>query len=54
MRTTLKYVFKDTMESLKRYMKNRDQWIMQWPGQLCITASQVRIVFTRNYVLLRN
>lgn len=44
MRETLKFISINVMNSLKKYLKSRDEWILQWPGQLCITASQVGIL----------
>jgi len=32
------------MDALKKNLKTRDKWILKWPGQLCITASQVCII----------
>lgn len=44
MRGILKLIFRNVMDSLKKNLKTRDQWILKWPGQLCITSSQVRIL----------
>ncbi|XP_026819508.1 dynein heavy chain 2, axonemal-like [Rhopalosiphum maidis] len=41
MRNTLKNKLKFVLEALKKNLKTRDQWILNWPGQLCITASQI-------------
>lgn len=45
MRESLKDIFKNVMNSLKKNLKSRDEWILKWPGQLCITASQVHILY---------
>ncbi|XP_050531221.1 dynein axonemal heavy chain 2 isoform X2 [Daktulosphaira vitifoliae] len=42
MRISLKSVFKDVKLALMKNLKNRDDWILHWPGQLCITASQIQ------------
>lgn len=44
MRSTLKNEFKNVNDSLMKSLQTRDEWIMKWPGQLCITASQVSIL----------
>lgn len=41
MRESLKQTLKQVITSLIRNLKTRDKWILEWPGQLCITASQV-------------
>lgn len=43
MRETLKDIFIYVMKSLMKHLRSRDEWILKWPGQLCITASQVHI-----------
>lgn len=45
MRRALKSLFKNVMESLKKNLKTRDEWILKWPGQLCITSSQVHACY---------
>ncbi|XP_050431508.1 dynein axonemal heavy chain 2 [Adelges cooleyi] len=42
MRASLKSMFKEVKLSLLKNLKNRDVWILNWPGQLCITASQIQ------------
>ncbi|XP_025080372.1 dynein heavy chain 2, axonemal-like isoform X3 [Pomacea canaliculata] len=42
MRWTLKEVLKNTRQALKKMLSKRDKWIKDWPGQLCITASQIQ------------
>lgn len=44
MRESLKYKLIHVLEALKKNLKTRDKWILKWPGQLCITASQVCII----------
>lgn len=44
MRETLNYELRFVLEALTKNLKNRDKWILKWPGQLCITASQVCII----------
>lgn len=41
MRYTLQTEFRQVMESLAINLKSREKWILKWPGQLCITSSQV-------------
>lgn len=41
MQDTLQILFKKVMISLEKNLNSRDVWILEWPGQLCITASQV-------------
>ncbi|KAL8578358.1 hypothetical protein ACOMHN_031732 [Nucella lapillus] len=42
MRWTLKEVLKNTRAALKKQLTKRDKWIKDWPGQLCITSSQMQ------------
>lgn len=42
MRSTLKELLKNCKISLKKNLTKRDKWIKEWPGQLCITASQMQ------------
>ncbi|XP_076454460.1 dynein axonemal heavy chain 2-like [Babylonia areolata] len=42
MRWTLKEVLKNTRTALKKQLNKRDRWIKDWPGQMCITASQIQ------------
>ncbi|KAK7469836.1 hypothetical protein BaRGS_00036165, partial [Batillaria attramentaria] len=42
MRWTLKESLKNTRSSLKKQLTKRDKWIKEWPGQMCITASQIQ------------
>ncbi|XP_014680873.1 PREDICTED: dynein heavy chain 2, axonemal-like [Priapulus caudatus] len=42
MRWTLKEQLKQTRLALKKNISKRDKWVKDWPGQLCITASQVQ------------
>lgn len=44
MRETLKHKLVFVLEALKKNLKTRDKWILKWPGQLCITASQVCVI----------
>jgi len=44
MRETLKHKLVFVLEALKKNLKSRDKWILKWPGQLCITASQVCVI----------
>lgn len=44
MRETLKNKLAHVLEALKKNLKTRDKWILKWPGQLCITASQVCVI----------
>ncbi|XP_025195967.1 dynein heavy chain 2, axonemal [Melanaphis sacchari] len=41
MRETLRHKLAIVLEALKKNLKTRDKWILKWPGQLCITASQI-------------
>lgn len=41
MRDCLKQTLKQVKLSLTKNLKTRDKWILEWPGQLCIAASQV-------------
>lgn len=45
MRYTLQIEFRQVMESLIINLKSRDKWVLKWPGQLCITSSQVYFMF---------
>jgi len=49
MRESLKYKLVNVLEELKKNLKTRDKWILKWPGQLCITASQVYKIFTGSF-----
>ena len=42
MRSTLKELLKNCKIALKKNLTKRDKWIKEWPGQLCITASQMQ------------
>jgi dynein heavy chain len=42
MRTTLKEILRQCKASLKKHLNKRDKWVREWPGQLCITASQMQ------------
>ncbi|ESP04959.1 hypothetical protein LOTGIDRAFT_184938 [Lottia gigantea] len=42
MRFTLKEVLKASRTSLKKNLTKRDKWIRDFPGQICITASQIQ------------
>ncbi|KAL8578353.1 Dynein heavy chain 2, axonemal [Nucella lapillus] len=42
MRWTLKEVLKNCRLALKKSLTKRDKWIKEWPGQMCITASQIQ------------
>ena len=35
-------VLKQTRVALKKHLNKRDKWIKEWPGQMCITASQIQ------------
>ncbi|VVC43185.1 Dynein heavy chain, domain-2,Dynein heavy chain domain,Dynein heavy chain, domain-1,Dynein heavy chain, P- [Cinara cedri] len=41
MRESLKELLKQVKVSLMKNLKTREKWIREWPGQLCITASQI-------------
>lgn len=41
MRLHLKDLLKQTRLALRKNLTKRDKWLLVWPGQLCITASQV-------------
>jgi len=41
MRNCLKQILKQVKLALTKNLKTRDKWILEWPGQLCIVASQV-------------
>lgn len=41
MRESLKQTLKQVKVSLTKNLKTREKWVLEWPGQLCITASQV-------------
>lgn len=43
MRGSLKEILKQVKVSLMKNLKTREKWIREWPGQLCITASQVSV-----------
>ncbi|XP_053403796.1 dynein axonemal heavy chain 2-like isoform X5 [Mercenaria mercenaria] len=42
MRFTLKKRLPECRNALKKSLTKRDKWIKEWPGQLCITASQIQ------------
>ncbi|XP_008181522.3 dynein heavy chain 2, axonemal [Acyrthosiphon pisum] len=42
MRNCLKQILKQVKLSLTKNLKTRDKWILEWPGQLCIAASQIQ------------
>ncbi len=42
MRSTLKDLLKSCKVALKKNLTKRDRWLKDWPGQLCITASQMQ------------
>ncbi|XP_075210256.1 dynein heavy chain 2, axonemal kl-2 [Lycorma delicatula] len=42
MRVTLKDELKSVRAALRKNLNKRDKWIKDWPGQLCITASQIQ------------
>jgi dynein heavy chain len=42
MRVTLKDSLRNCKASLKKNLNKRDKWLKEWPGQLCITASQMQ------------
>jgi len=41
MRETLRDLMKKCRADLRKNLQRRDKWIKEWPGQLCITCSQV-------------
>lgn len=41
MRDTLRDQLKLCRTALRKNLSKRDKWIKEWPGQLCITSSQV-------------
>lgn len=41
MRDSLKQTLKQVKISLIKNLKTREKWILEWPGQLCVIASQV-------------
>lgn len=41
MRVTLRALLKVVRTALKKSLTERDKWIKEWPGQMCITSSQV-------------
>ncbi|KAL1139304.1 hypothetical protein AAG570_006290, partial [Ranatra chinensis] len=43
MRRALKEHIKEVRTALSKLLNKRDKWIKEWPGQLCITSSQVNI-----------
>ena len=42
MRSTLKDLLRQCKAALKKNLSKRDKWLKEWPGQLCITASQMQ------------
>ncbi|XP_060835340.1 dynein axonemal heavy chain 2-like [Rhopalosiphum padi] len=42
MRNCLKQILKQVKLALTKNLKTRDKWILEWPGQLCIVASQIQ------------
>lgn len=42
MKKSLKQKLKQTRASLKELSKKRDKWLDLWPGQLCLTTSQIK------------
>ncbi|XP_046389338.1 dynein axonemal heavy chain 2 [Ischnura elegans] len=42
MRDALKYLLKLSILALRKQLTKRDKWVKDWPGQICITASQVQ------------
>ncbi|KAJ1520022.1 hypothetical protein ONE63_004252 [Megalurothrips usitatus] len=42
MRTTLHQQLKQCRNDLRKNLNKRDKWIKDWPGQLCITSSQIQ------------
>ncbi|XP_054274165.1 dynein axonemal heavy chain 2 [Macrosteles quadrilineatus] len=42
MRLSLRSLLKTVRLSLKKNLNDRDKWIKEWCGQLCITASQIQ------------
>ncbi|WAR21987.1 DYH2-like protein [Mya arenaria] len=45
MRFTLKKRLPECRNALKKSLTKRDKWMKEWPGQLCITASQIQWTF---------
>ncbi|XP_052234681.1 dynein axonemal heavy chain 2-like isoform X14 [Dreissena polymorpha] len=45
MRFTLKKRLPECRNALKKSLTKRDKWIKEWPGQLCITSSQIQWTF---------
>lgn len=41
MRVSLRVQLKQCRNALRKNLNKRDKWIKEWPGQLCITSSQV-------------
>jgi len=41
MHDSLRQTLKQVKLSLTKNLKTRDKWILEWPGQLSIAASQV-------------
>uniref|UniRef100_A0A3Q0KTZ4 Dynein axonemal heavy chain 2 n=1 Tax=Schistosoma mansoni TaxID=6183 RepID=A0A3Q0KTZ4_SCHMA len=39
---TLKYMLRDCRIALKKAANKRDKFVKEWPGQLCITSSQIQ------------
>ena len=42
MRWNLKEILKGTRMALKKALSKRDKWMKDWPGQLCVTSSQMQ------------
>lgn len=42
MHAILKEQLRMTRQSLKKMLTNRDKWLSMWPGQLCLTSSQIQ------------
>ncbi|XP_071455007.1 dynein axonemal heavy chain 2 [Hetaerina americana] len=42
MRDTLKHLLKLCCIALRKQLTKRDKWVKDWPGQICICASQVQ------------
>ncbi|XP_049764343.1 dynein axonemal heavy chain 2 [Schistocerca cancellata] len=42
MRCTLRIQLKNCRASLRKNLTKRDVWIKDWPGQMCITSSQIQ------------
>ncbi|CAG5116907.1 unnamed protein product, partial [Candidula unifasciata] len=42
MRVTLKESLRHCRAALKKSMNKRDKWIKDWPGQMCVIASQIQ------------